>query len=491
MQNIEERLSKEAISKKQTDLLRKNIQVVRKIQPICDSLKRENLKTRSFYSIYAMKLDRVSSKLQEIELRNTELQTLINNKTAVFELLRDIAVNSEINDEHFSIFGSADFSTSEGLVRIEQALLGCEEHQFEDMDLRIIRERSFETQNALKLFFRRFRLFFEEFLSHLEDASDGKLKVHSSEYEEIRRFEFIFKFAFYNYKEDFISISSMYSRHAKDVYYKEVERHMSILQKLFSDKKAAKISDGVGIFMESFFMVVKCEVYFCKTKLFFGDDVTEFVSDIFRDVFNVIMVVFQSLYKAQGLNLICALGSEFAFEFQSDERDIWLLFVEKIKKQREQMKKDFLNREKDDLSARSRLKNLDRCLEHIKVCNDLEITEKLVEMTAADIMRGNKEELEDVIHTLRLLYKLNSSLKDRQDLDTTVKEVNEVIWSRLKDFEKEGMGYVFGGDNSKVTKRIKNVLSLIDNENNILAFFKNMVFENASDEQKRELQVLF
>lgn len=481
----------EIISKEKIRVLNRNSDVVRDINPICESLKEENLKIRSYYSVYSLQLENLSKGLQEIQERSKVLQVELRNQTAVFEALRQVLVDSEIKEEHLNALEEPVFGTPEGLAKIEQAFAVFEESQECAFDIRVVKSRQSGIENGIKLFFKKFCSFFEDLMASFEATSDGKLRVHTGIYEDIKKFDFVFKFAFRNRRESFVSVSSLYSKYSKAIYYKEFEKHLNIIQKLLSGKDQEKFCQGMDIFIESFFMILKCEVHFCRTRLFFGDDVTEFVSGMFKEVFGLVLNTFHSLFKLKSLSLICSLNRDFVFEFQNEERNIWLVFIDKIKKLREEMKKVFLLKERDGLRGRSRTRNLDRCLEQIRVCNDLYITERLLEMTAQDISGRDKENVEDTVHTLKLLYKMSRDIQTRPELVATSKEVENVISERLKDLERQSIGYVFGGDNSKVAKRTKGILKLIDNDPDILAFFKSVIFENVDDEQKREIQILF
>lgn len=488
---IDEILSKEGLSDEKAQVLRKNAEIVKSIGPACELLKRENMKLRVHYDVYNLKLERLSKELEEIETNSRRLEMEIRNKTALLDVLKAISVNLEMCEEYCDVLDVASFETPENLAKIEEALSALEENPFEDIDMLAVKGREVEVKDRTKAFMKRFKVFFSEFLESIESMSEGQLRVHSLMYEGVKKYEFILKFAFERQKEDFVSLTSLYSKYSKEMYRYEFERHLSVLQKLCSEKSPEKMQEGLGIFIESFFMIVKCEVHFCKFRLFNGDDVTEFVLGIFKSVFDLVLEAFQNMFKHRGLSLICALNNDFLFEFQNEERDIWLVFLEKMRKFREYSKNTFLTRERDDYASRSRARNLDRCLEHIKLCNDLEISERLVEMITLDITRNKREDLEDLIHTLKLLYKLSSGLKEKPELNTSAKELNDVIGDRLQDLEREGIGYIFGGDDSKVVKRTKAILSLIDNDRDILNSFKKIVFENANDEQQRELQTLF
>lgn len=489
--NIEEILYREGFSDKKAQALRKNAEIVKSIRPICESLKRENLKLRVHYDVYNLKLERLSKELEEIETNSRRLEVEIRNKTALLDVLKAVAVNLEMSEEYCDVLDAAGFETPEDLAKIEEALSALEENPFEDIRIFAVKSQEVEVKDRTKTFMKRFKVFFSEFLESIESMSAGQLRVHSLMYDRVRRYEFIFKFAFEKQKEDFVSLTSLYSRYSNEMYSYEFEKHLSVLQKLCSEKSPEKMQDGLGIFIESFFMIVKCEVHFCKFRLFNGEDVTEFVMGIFKSVFDLVLGAFQSMFKHRGLVLICALKSDFVFEFQNEERDIWLVFLEKMRKFREHAKSTFLIREREDYASRSRTRNLDRCMEHIKLCNDLEISERLVEMITLDITRNKREDLEDLIHTLKLLYKLSSGLKEKPELNASAKELDDVIGDRLQDLEREGIGYIFGGDDSKVVKRTKAIMSLIDNNRDILNSFKKIVLDNANDEQRRELHTLF
>lgn len=489
--NIEEILSKEGFSDEKAQALRKNAEIVKSIRPTCESLKRENLKLRVHYDVYDLKLERLSKELEEIEANSRRLEMEIRNKTALLDVLKAVAVNLEMSEEYCDVLDVAGFETPEDLARIEEALTALEENPFEDLDILAVKGHGVEVKDRTKAFMKRFRVFFSEFLESIESMSEGQLRVHSLMYDGVKRYEFIFKFAFENQKEDFVSLTSLYSKYSNEMYRYEFERHLSVLQKLCSEKSPEKMQDGLRIFIESFFMIVKCEVHFCKFRLFSGDDVTEFVLGIFKSIFDLVLSAFHNMFKHRGLALICALNGDFVFEFQNEEKNIWLVFLEKMRRFREHAKNTFLIRERDDYASRSRARNLDRCMEHIKLCNDLEISERLVEMITQDITRNKREDLEDLIHTLKLLYKLSSGLKEKPEMNTSAKELDDVIGDRLQDLEREGIGYIFGGDDSKVVKRTKAILSIIDNNRDILDSFKKIVFDNANDEQRRELQALF
>lgn len=489
--NIEEILFKEGFSDEKVQMLQKNAEIVKNIRPTCDSLKKENLKLRVHYDVYSLKLERLSKELEEIEANSRKLEVEIRNKTAVLDVLKGVVVNLEMCEEYCDMLDVAGFETPEELAKIEEALSALEENPFEDLDILAVKGREAEVKDRIKAFIKRFKVFFGEFLESIESMSEGQLKVHSLMYDSIKRFEFIFRFVSEKHKEDFVSLTSLYSKYSNEMYRYEFERHLGVLQKLCSEKSAEKMQEGMRIFIESFFMIVKCEVHFCKFRLFSGEDVTEFVLGMFKGVFDLVLGIFHNMFKYRDLALICALNNDFLFECQNEERDIWAVFLDKMRKFREQAKNTFLLRERNDCASRSRARNLDRCMEYIKFCNDLEISEKLVEMITLDITRGNREDLEDLIHVLKLLYKLSSGLKGKSELDTTAKELDDVIGDRLQDLEREGIGYIFGGDDSKVVKKTKAILSLIDNNSDILSSFKKIVFDNASDEQRRELQALF
>ncbi|KAL0266008.1 UNVERIFIED_CONTAM: hypothetical protein PYX00_011725 [Menopon gallinae] len=470
--SIEEILSREGIIDKKVQTLQKNAEIVRSIRPTCDSLKRENLKLRVHYDVYNLKLERLSRELEEIEANSRRLELEIRNKTAVFDALKTIVVNLEMCEEYCGALDVAGFETPEDLAKIEEALDALVENPFEGLDILAVKGCEVEVKDRMKAFIKKFKVFFGEFLESIESLSEGQLRVHSLMYDSVKKYEFIF-------------------RYSNEMYRYEFERHLSVLQKLCSEKSAGKMQEGLRIFVESFFMIVKCEVHFCKSRLFGGEDVTEFVLGIFKGVFDLVLGAFHSMFKQRGLALVCALNDDFAFELQNEERDIWSIFLEKMRKFREHSKNTFLIRERDDCASRSRARNLDRCMEHIKLCNDLDISEKLVEMITQDITRNKREDLEDLIHTLKLLYRLRSGLKEKPGLSTAAKELDDVIGDKLQDLEREGIGYIFGGNDSKVVKRTKTILSIIDNNRSIMDSFKRIVFDNANDEQRRELQTLF
>ena len=85
----------------------KNAEIVRSIWPICESLKRENLKLRVHYDVYNLKLERLSKELEEIEANSRRLEMEIRNKTALLDVLKAMAVNLEMCEEYCDEFTEA------------------------------------------------------------------------------------------------------------------------------------------------------------------------------------------------------------------------------------------------------------------------------------------------------------------------------------------------------------------------------------------------
>lgn len=491
MKDIEDKFNKDIIRKEKIEALKNNADIVKKMIPICKSLKSEMCKAQSYYSVYDLKLGRLSESLGEIKAKNERLKIAINNKIKIFETLRDIVVDSELKDEHFEILESSSLKTTEGLVRIEQAFAIFEEYQQNDLDIRILKERKLELNKRLNRFFEKFSLFFDDLLKSIDSRSQGQLKVHSYIYEEVLKFSFIFKFAFNRQKEAFSKICDIYLKRVKAIYDAEIQKHLKIISKVATKKEINDISDVMNIFMESLFMIIKCEVHFCKTNLFSGNDVTEFVAGIFRGVFDAIHGTFYEIFKIKSLVLICALNKDFHFKYQNEEKKIWMTLQKKIKQNKEIMKSEFLKRQKNKLESNIKSKTLNQFLEYIKICNDLNITEKLVEMIKTDILNDEKEDLEYLIYSLKLLYQLNDHLSSKEELSSTVNEINVAICKKLKELEKMSISYILEGDSSKIVKRARNVINMAGDNREIISFIQKAVLESSRDEQKRELKPLF
>lgn len=453
----------------------------RKIKPTLSLIKAEHIKNMEVCLSYDKKLSEASNQLNFIEKRNKDLQNEITFLTKVFNALRKLTVNLEMQSEYFEVFHSENFSSLEIISKIESALSYLSEFN-SVYNIRVIEERKEEISKTLKIFYKKFTTFFNEKLSKIESTSRGELKIHTFIYEEVKIYENIFQFASVNFTESFIQLISIYKDHNTKIYKKEFENHLKVIYKVFQEKKGQRVKEIFDIFYESFFLIIKAEVHFCKKHVLFSKvNLHEFVSDMFYDVIDYLIYSLNNLFEKLPVELIDSLEMNYSFEFVGEEKEIWKSLVSRMEEQRKLYEKRFISEEKDNFLSRSREKNLEFTLYNLTKRIKEPLRNELIEIEIDDILRED-DDIEDKIKILRMLYLFSDKVKHNK--------IEFYINEKLKELEKEIIAYVFA-DEEKSKRRIERLFKQSANEKRVNEFIKFICEDNCDDEFKSVIDEIY
>ncbi|RVD92946.1 exocyst complex component Sec3 [Tubulinosema ratisbonensis] len=462
--------NKKIISEKAQESYTFNKKIIEELKPTIHLIKKEHLNTKETCEEYNKKLSLLSQELIFIEEKNKELQNEISFLTNLFDHLRKIVVNLEIQNESFEVFQNENLEDLDIIARIESGLESV--HDFDSVyKIRVIEERKEEIDRTLKGFFKRFYLFYREKIGKIESTSKGELKIHTFFYNQTKIYEKIIQFASINLSEMFIQIITAYKEINTKIYKKEFENHLKLIYKVFAEKRSSKAEEIFQIFFESFFLVIKAEVHFCSNHLLFDKvDVAEFVSDIFYDVVDFLLHSLNALFEKMPLDLINVLHLK-NYKKEGKEGFIWKEVCDKLTQQRKVYEDRFILEESDNFFSRNRDRNLELTLSNLKKKMTNNLRTKLIQIELKDILR-EENDIFDRLKVLKLLYKFNDEIKDDQ--------ISLKIQEKLRGLEKEIIVYVYEDDDKK-RRRVERLIRNSKDETRIREFVLLVVKENCDD----------
>lgn len=476
MSLIDKRLRKEIISSQAEESYNFNKKIIEEIKPTIEIIKNEQIKIKDTCEDYHLKLSTLSEELNFIEKKNKDMQNEISFLTDVFEQLRKIIINLEIQNESFEVFQNENLSDIDVITKIESALNSV--YDFDSVyKIRVIEERKDDIDRTLKSFFKRFYLFYCEKISKIESTSRGELKIHTFFYEQTKIYEKFFQFSSTNLPEMFIQLISAYKEFNTKIYKREFENHLKLIHKIFSERRTSKIEEVFQIFYESFFLVIKAEVHFCLKHLLFDKiDVVEYVSDIFYDVVDFLIHSLNGLFEKMPVDLINTLKFR-EYNFIGPEEIIWKEIVDKLVQQRKVFEERFILEEKDNFFSRKREKNLEITLSNLNKGLEKDLRNRLIEIEIQDILREENDIL-DRIKVLKLLNRFNQIVKEE--------EIEVKIQEKLRELEKEVIVYVYEDDDRK-RRRMERVVRSSRGDEVLSEFVLMVLKENGDDKFCREI----
>lgn len=458
----------------------------------------EKLKVFRFYSL---KLNKLSSEIEEIEQKNDFIELQIKNKALLFEELKNLLVSIEIKPEHFTNLNSFGDSNSDlSTVNISLNVL---KSFYSDFDILIIKDLKDKISKVLKTFIKNFLVYFQKNLNNFESESKGELKIHTKLYEEMKKYEFVFDYCKENDNESFTILTRKYLTTVKNLYEKEFEVHLNYLLKAIKNYKnkanlKTKLEKIISVLFESFFVILRCENNFVKNLFFDSENfVNEFLKNVFFNVFEFLFTFIFDCFKISNLFTINALFKSKSVKSDFEDFNISIIndFKSEIIKIIDNYKNLLFKEYSVILKLESNKKSFKRIVDDIKNNAYIEMNNEVIEFFIVELKKKKeKGKIESCLFKLELVCEIldiNNHSK-RNELES-YKNIIE------KDLEKEVIGYVFAGDNKTIKMRCENILDLMKdmfgkNETfyrNTYQLIKNILYDNATLETKGVIENVF
>ncbi|KAM0686212.1 hypothetical protein COBT_002567 [Conglomerata obtusa] len=451
------------------------------------------------YKYYHLKLEALSKEITDIETKNDLIKRQIKNKQDTYNELKDLLVSIEIKEEHFTALIDPDFTD---LTRL-QISLNVLKSFYADYDIKVVNDKRVRVTSTLKEFISAFTTFFQNKLNSFTTESKGELKIHSRVYDDIKKYDFIVDYCKESNKEGFVILSRKYLSSVKCLYEKEFEMHFSFVLKAlkgYKNKLKNKMEEVISVIFESFYVIIKCEDNFIRN-FFSGNDefIDDFLYSMFIDVINIINDFLRDCYKLNSIFIINAIYKSKDVKEGFEDYDIQVIksYKNSLKTVLNDLKYDYLRIEKSKLKTEGRKKTIRNLIEDIKNNSYEEMNEESLRIIIDEIkilQRKNKGKIEFILYKFEIITELSKLENEKYE-----KEIKELKTKVNKEYEKELIGYVFGGDEKSLKMRIENVLELItevagNNEfffNNIKEITREIVIDNSNLDKKDKIGKYF
>lgn len=463
-------------------------------------LKNETTDFKKIHEFYKLKLENLSQEISDIEKNSLEIKTEINNKTKLYDSLKEILLNVEIKDEHLNAINNPDFENNLEQIQISLNILQSIEYKY---DIKAIEDKKDLISNVFKKFMDKFVDFFEHTISRFETESQGELVLHTSLYEKIKLYLFIFDHAKQHDNKNFVLLSRKYLSISKHLYENEFENHLKIVLKSIKNmKKNLKnnMEDIFKVIFESLLCILKAEINFIKSM--FHDDqnfVNNCINNIFTDVIGIVLDFIRDSHRYHNLHTINALykNKDAKISFEKEDYEIYVKFQNKITDYLEDFKNEYLSRIRSNWKNESKTKTMNKIINDIKDNANGEMNIEVINIMIEEVIkltRGSKGKIEFCIYKMKFINELKNVSRDenRNMIEKTNEGLDEI-------FERDVIRYVFGDGPKNIKHRAKNVLAKIKEEGDknenfkmmLEESFKNIVYGNIDEEHKKDINTLF
>lgn len=458
------------------------------------------LKYTNVHEFYKLKLETLQRELSDIEDKNTRLDLSINNQRLVYDKIKELIKSVEIKPEHFENLLHPDFedttSTRVSLHILKKHTCNYKIKAVDDLKVKI--------KKTLKEFMKKFNAYFQKQLNQLESESRGELKIHGHVYNVVKSFEYIIEYCKEMEKENFVLISQKYISTAKSMYESEFEKHFDFVIRSLKDSKGKhkeKMEDIFGFVFESFLLILTSEEDFLKN--YFHDD-DKFLNSatltIFSDVVEIMMDFLRDAHRINSVLTISAVykNKDIEVQYKIKHLEIYTRFKNKVLVAMKDYEKQYIDEITLSWDYESKQKLIRRLVDGIayntnhEMCIELinTFTDKIVKCKK-DSKRG-KVEFEVYRHKLILMLETVILKENKNVMDNALKICKE-------QFEREIITYIFGTEQKNMTKRISNVLKVIEDyfvreENErikMVEMVKFIVYDHINEEFKSEVEKLF
>ncbi|TBU07154.1 hypothetical protein CWI39_0361p0010 [Hamiltosporidium magnivora] len=482
----------------ETSNLKSHINSLNLIQEHCNSL-------ASSLNLHIVKMSALSQEMENVQEKNKNLDLEIRNTTLLYDELKKLLIVLEIKDEHFEALHSLNTPIS----KIERALDIFTSVSLENYTLDLALEKKELIQTQLKSFFKKFSTFFATILA--SPTPTGELIIHTDLYKTITPYKEILKY-FKKY-ENYTLISSVYTTFSKDTYNHELSYQLKIITKVINHDM--DIKEAFDILFQSIFLVYRAENFFVKRVILPEEDCLEMLEFIFRDFNNALVNGIKKIYKNAPVTCLNALKSVIEkyrpknsekifknknnFEIQDKEslnksekeeinesyKIIFGKLILEVESFYEELKQDFIQKERSQYEYEGRKKGLIRTINILKKSEIEEINSSLLSNVIESLSNYPPKKYSDIVNKRILCYQiLNSTESNSFLIDSDKIRLNEFEDKVKDEFEKETIGYVFKDE--EYEKRIKNIIKEIGELKIVKNEFKKICFENSDNENEIE-----
>lgn len=443
------------------------------------NLRQVQEKCREIHSsleLYTIKLESLANDMRDIETENARLESDILQQTAVYEHIKDLLMNVEIKEDHFVALETESFDSIEGLCRMEKALDVLNGFRVDEYDIRIVREKREQVNNALRGFYKRFITHMGKYL--VRSGSTGELKVHKALYDVIRRFKAIFKSS-RRYRDYYSVICSIYIAHSKKLYEREFGFHLKTVSRLLKSSPSTCVHTSLGVLLESYRSIVKCEKRFLETM-----EIDEGLEEVFKNTSLLISDFVEETFELYDVETLDSLQRNWK-EVDRNEEPVYYEFQESLRDTYRSLESGYLDRECARTDSGDGVVRLEGILAQ---SGNKEFNRKVVLINIERIMASDDSGLKNVIRRWQLIHRVSVAHHEQMG------EVSSAEKSVESAFEKECIGSVLGDEESKVVSRLKSLLELAGDEHGFRTLMirktRSIVLDNVDGGLRREVSDL-
>ncbi len=424
---------------------------------------------RKKFSIYSIRLNIISKNMLNTQKRIKFLKYKKKIETIIYKNLRDLCIFLSMGEEEVYLMENGSFSDVHDLSKIERSLDILSRIYLNDYNIRIVEEKKIDLEQKERNFLKRFINFIENMF--IKTESVGELVVHRKLYEIMKKYKFIFTFS-KKYKDLYSVLCSLYSKKTLEMYELEFKYHIKSLLKMINDPYKLNIS--LKILAKTYESLIKCEYDFIKTM-----EIDIVVFDIFRSISDKIVGFIKDIFFKFRLATLITVAD--IINDKDDKNEIYTYFLNMLNERYKIMFELFIKDEKYKKLTYHRIERLNLVLKSNSIDSFKNaylqlITDKLTIDT-------NEDKAEDALQKLILLHAIDANHEELIDkIDYAKEKTTKII---ITD--------VFSSENEleRIISLIKKINEFTKEKNLIMDFFKNIIIEHASTNNKENYKKLF
>ena len=381
---------------------------------------------------------------------------------AVFENLKQICLNLNLDEENLFVLKNGSFKNDTDLIKMEKSLNILTTFSNKKYDIKIIKESEIENSDVFIKFLKRFIIFLSKVF--VESDARSELKVHSSFYNSIKKFRFIYKASRSN-TEYYAVLCKAYLRKSIDLYNKEFDLHLSRISDLVNDNKGLEMA--IETIIKSYICLYESEQDFMNFMEIDSDP-----KEIFSDVDSMIFDFIDSFYKRSSY---CVLATISQFVTEETDPKLGSLGI-LLNKKCISLNEIFVHQHKstnisfDLVELINLLKN-----KNLNVDLYLQLMKLIKEKAISSQMNQN---LNESIKNLQIVLCL-------ENFDEKFSKIIEIMKEKLT---RKIIKFIFSSN--EIKSDISNVFGYLDSSkkgfNEVKTFIKETILENCDDSNRTE-----
>lgn len=424
-------------------------------------IKNEMVTQKIPHQIQEVTLSRQWEEFSEVQSKIEKLKEKLKFETEVYENLKQICVSLTLDEENLHILKNGSFENDEDLLRMEKSLKIMTDFSESRYSINIIKETKSEISEVVSLFLKRFVIYLSK--AFVLPESRSELKVHSSFYNSIKKYKFIYKASKTN-SNYYNILCKAYMKKSTDLYNKEFHTHLNRLSELINDNKSLEIA--IETIIKSYICLFESENDFMKFMEIDSDP-----NEVFNDVNKMIINFIDLFYRNSSYCILASLAQFLDEEYLTK---LGLLGTE-LKNKNNMLNEVFIHQRKS-LSLSFEMVDLINFLKRNKL--NIGFYEELIRITFEKaISTEYNKELNESLINLQILF----SLEDDDNLPKIIDVMKKRTSRKVIDF-------VFSFEHLKVG--ISNVFGCLKKGRNgfvkIKTFLKEVILENCDDSNRNE-----